>query len=142
VTRDEAERIVDRYTTSPAYPKPGESFGLSIVLLKARVRDRLIAKGRSLSEAYFQAERVYIRIMRDRPSFAQYQDAQRFLTPPTKPKGWLTAEEADYLAALLDRVNDPLGQSIAVKIGALTSATRSPAPDASPRTPQLPAREP
>lgn len=114
MTPDEAQRTLDRYRSSPAYPKPGESFGLSIIVLKARIYDRLIARGIGQAKAHFRTERIYERIMRDKPSYAEYCEARRILQP-TSPSTSLTRDEWQHLADLFDGANDPLSASIAAK---------------------------
>lgn len=117
MTPDEARSILARYRASPAYPIPGKPFGWSIEELKYRIRCRLIARGITEPTAYFRTHKIYERIMRYKPSFADYCQAAtviRSIEAGTPPPSF-SDDELRHLVDLFTGANDPLSLAIADK---------------------------
>jgi len=86
-------------------------------------RARLISEGFEPGsvELYFEEQRAYEANHRHDLTFRQRQDLGRWLgekwvTGHAVPALNLTEEEREYLRERLDRVNDPVGQSILAKL--------------------------
>lgn len=118
MTPDQAEDIIRRYQSSPAYPIPGKSRTSGIVELQHRIKQRLINRGIDRDAAYFRAHRIYERIMRYKPTFAQYCAARRAMQPIIASTGRFTTEQLQHMVDNWQNANDPMSIEIA-RIAAL-----------------------
>jgi hypothetical protein len=113
MTPDEAHDILQRYRSSPAYPVAGKPFGWGIVQLKTRIEQRLRARGMDGMRAYMRTQRIYERIMRYKPSYGDYCEAQRTLRPVAAVSGPFNREQLEHIVSLWSDANDPMSREIA-----------------------------
>lgn len=104
-------------------PTAGKPFGWSVVMLKDRIYRRLAARGVPVLHLHFRTERIYERIMRDYPSFAQYCEAKRAIEPAAAAPVIFTVEQLEHIVDLWREANDPLSRSVA-ETAALMLSTR------------------
>lgn len=113
MTEDEARDVLKRYRSSPDYPVAGKPFGYGPVMLKARIEQRLRARGMDGVSAYFRTMRIYERIVRYKPTFADYCRAQKVLRPVSVATGMFSREQLEHIVSLWSDANDPISREIA-----------------------------
>lgn len=115
MTEDEARRTLERYRSSVAYPVAGQPFGWGVVQFKARFQRRLMDRGWDEQRAWWRAQRAYERVMRYKPSFGDYCQAQAVLRPKPAPPIIFTDDELQHMIETWQDANDPTSRAIALK---------------------------